>query len=120
MLLYNAGILDASDVDQWKISAIDGFGPKKTEALLEWRAGKERMFRFDPSQPVDPRDLHALEQEFSQKATSLKNILISGPQVLRQGISVWQAQRKQALANLTASAHLLAKAEVDWRALRRF
>jgi DNA-binding helix-hairpin-helix protein with protein kinase domain len=120
MLLYNAGILDASDVNQWKISAIDGFGPKKTEALLEWRAEKERMFRFDPSQPVDPRDLNALEQEFSQRAAGLRSSLVAGPQVLRQTISVWQAQGRQAFINLAACAHLLAKAEVDHRALRTF
>jgi DNA-binding helix-hairpin-helix protein with protein kinase domain len=120
MLLYNAGIVDASDVDQWKVSAIDGFGPKKTEALLRWRAEKERMFRFDPSQPVDPRDLHALDQEFSQRASTLRNTLVAGPQALRQSISVWQVQRQQALANLTASALLLAKAEVNRRDLRTF
>jgi DNA-binding helix-hairpin-helix protein with protein kinase domain len=120
MLLYNAGILDASDVEHRKISRIDGFGPKKTEALLEWRSQKERMFRFDPSKPVDPRDLNALEQEFSQKATSLKTTIVAGPQILRQAISVWQVQRRQALVNLTSTAHHLAKADVDHRALRTF
>lgn len=48
MMLYNVGVLDASDVDRWKISAIKGFGPKKTQVVLDWRAEKERMFRFDP------------------------------------------------------------------------
>ena len=80
-------------MEERKISAIKGFGPVKVTALLQWRRSKEVSFRFDPNQPVDPRDLQALEQEFLQKTTQLQNVLRSGSQTLRQTLSVWQAQR---------------------------
>jgi DNA-binding helix-hairpin-helix protein with protein kinase domain len=91
MMLYNAGVLDASDVEERTISSIKGVGPKRVESLLQWRAAKEGQFRFDPTKPVDPRDLHALDQEFTQKAESLRTKLSGGPHVLRQSVSVWQA-----------------------------
>ena len=120
MMLYNAGILDASDVVAWKISAIKGFGPKKTDAVMAWRIEKERLFQFDPSRPVDSRDLIALDKEFAQKSAALQGVLTAGPQTLRQSLSVWKAQRLQGLVKLTVSTQRLAKASVNRNALRGF
>ena len=64
MMLYNAGILDAADVEKWKVDAIKGFGPKRTNSVMKWRDERERQFQFDPSKPVDSRDLIALDKEF--------------------------------------------------------
>jgi DNA-binding helix-hairpin-helix protein with protein kinase domain len=120
MTLRNWGIEDAWDVEERKISAIKGFGPVKVTALLQWRRSKEALFRFDPNRPVDPRDLDALEQEFSQKTTQLQNVLRSGSQTLRQTLSVWQARRRQTAARLHALAKDLARAQVNRDALGRF
>jgi DNA-binding helix-hairpin-helix protein with protein kinase domain len=119
-ILYTWGILDASDVEESKIREIKGFGPVKIQSLLDWRQQKERQFRFDPLQPVDPRDLLALEQEITQKSTSMQSALKAGPATLRQSIGVWQAQRRQLLTNLVSSASQLARTQVDLNALRRF
>jgi DNA-binding helix-hairpin-helix protein with protein kinase domain len=120
MILRTWGIEDAWDIEKARISAIKGFGPVKISALLTWRRSKEAQFRFDPRQPVDPRDIHALEQEFTQKAQKLQTTLRLGPQSLRQVLGVWQAQRRQSAAKLHDLASHLAQAEVNRRALRVF
>jgi DNA-binding helix-hairpin-helix protein with protein kinase domain len=120
MILYTWGILDAWDVDAKKIGQIKGFGPVRTKTLVDWRASKERNFRFDPSQQIDPRDLNALESEFRQKASALISKLVAGPSLLRQHIAVWHANRRQLSANLLSSAHKLASAEVNREKLRVF
>lgn len=117
VILAAWGIEDAWDVDDKRISQIKGFGPVKREILLSWRREKERVFRFDAAQPVDPRDLHALEQEFVQKSVALKSALASGPEVLKQSVGVWQAQRGQTLAAFFHAADNLARAEVDRQSL---
>jgi len=120
MILYTWGILDASDVDLGKISQIKGFGPVRQQSLLAWRASKESQFRFNPREPVDPRDVSALEQEFAQKASALRSRLLAGPASLKQHISVWHAQRRQIYATLSAAANQLAQAQANMAALKRF
>ncbi len=120
VILAAWGIEDAWDVDEQKIEHPEGFGPVKRQALVDWRREKERLFRFEPAQPVDPRDIHSLDQEFSQKASSLRTALNSGPELLKQSVGVWQAQRRQSLSVLTAAASGLAHAGVDRAALGVF
>ncbi len=120
LLLAAWNIEDAWDVKAGRLSQVKGFGPVKRRVLLDWRFSKERQFRFDPSQPVDPRDLHALDQEFQAKSAALKQSLAAGPAVLRQALGVWQAQRRQVLTEVNSSAHLLAQAQVNKDALSRF
>ncbi len=119
-ILYTWGILDAWDVNAAAITQIKGFGPVKRDALLTWRAEKERGFRFDPSLPVDPRDIQKLDQDFARKSQDLQNILNAGPNTLRQIVSVWHAQRNQMAHRISAKAAEVAKAQVDVMALRQF
>ncbi len=120
MILYTWGILDASDVEPRRISQIKGFGPVRQKSLLSWRFSKELMFRFDPSEPVDPNDLKRLEQELAQKASVLRSSLSAGPASLKQHLSVWHMQRRQLLAQLHASAAKLASAQANAEALKGF
>jgi DNA-binding helix-hairpin-helix protein with protein kinase domain len=118
MLLLNNGILDAWDVQRDRILAIDGFGPKKCDSLLSWRAEKEQSFRFNPNLPVDPRDIIALDQEFRRKTNDLRNKLNAGPEVLRQIVAVWEAQRRVFQGSLNGAVEELARATVNRDALR--
>jgi DNA-binding helix-hairpin-helix protein with protein kinase domain len=117
-LLRLWNIEDAWDIDHAVISGIKGFGPVKVSTLVAWRQSKERMFRFDPGQPVDPRDINALEQEFTQKRQSLQNILRSGPEALRQRTGVWQARRRQIAGHMHQISRELAQASVNRDALK--
>jgi len=119
-LLKLWNIEDAWDIDAAVIQGIKGFGPVKVNTLVAWRRSKELLFRFDPTQPVDPRDLHALEQEFAQKRQTLQNTLRAGPESLRQRTGVWQAQRRQVASQLHHQAAALAQANVNRAALKGF
>jgi len=119
LILRTWGIEDAWDVDEGRIQAIKGFGPVKINSLMEWRRSNERLFRFDPKQSVDPRDLNALEQEFAQKARNLERVIMQGVPNLSQAISVWHAQRRQQLSKLSVLAEKFAEANVNRRALGR-
>jgi DNA-binding helix-hairpin-helix protein with protein kinase domain len=119
LILRTWGIEDAWDVDEGRIQTIKGFGPVKITSLMEWRRSKERLFRFDSKQPVDPRDLNALEQEFAQKAQNLESVITQGLPNLRQAISVWHAQRRQLVSKLSILAEKFAAADVNRRALGR-
>src|SRR4051794_2362014 len=68
---------------------------------------------------ITVRMLGLLHPEFSSLSFRNSELWEQGT-ASQQGISVWHSRRRQALGNLTASAHQLAKTEVDWRALKRF
>lgn len=119
-LLKLWNIEDAWDIDPAVISGIKGFGPVKVNTLVAWRQSKEKMFRFDPNQSIDPRDIHALEQEFAQKRQLLQNALRSGPEALRQRTGVWQARRRQVAAQMHQVALELAQANINRHELSGF
>ncbi|WP_263419306.1 helix-hairpin-helix domain-containing protein [Terriglobus albidus] len=119
-LLKLWNIEDAWDVDPVVISGIKGFGPVKINTMVAWRQSKEKLFRFDPSQPIDPRDIHTLEQEFAQKRQTLQNTLRSGPEALRQRRGVWLARRRQIASQMHQVASELAQANVNRNALKGF
>jgi DNA-binding helix-hairpin-helix protein with protein kinase domain len=70
--LSSFGIDSAADVQRHAILAIPNFGPKLADALITWRNSVEARFRFDPTKPLDPRVLQALEREFSQRREALE------------------------------------------------
>jgi DNA-binding helix-hairpin-helix protein with protein kinase domain len=62
-MLASYGIETAADVTRKSILSIPGFGYALTSLLTEWREAHERNFRFNPSEPTDPRELAKMEQE---------------------------------------------------------
>src|SRR5206468_8447379 len=61
--LASYGIETALDLVPSRISAVPGFGPKRVERLMKWRQSIAAKFRFDPTKPIDPRDVAKVEQE---------------------------------------------------------
>lgn len=82
--LASHGIETAADIDPGKIATIPGFGPKMAANLVAWKAQRQRDFRFDPSQPTDPRDIAEVERQFFEKRSKLVKELERGPNLLRQ------------------------------------
>ncbi|MGH7146844.1 MAG: helix-hairpin-helix domain-containing protein [Nitrospiraceae bacterium] len=83
-MLESYGIETAADVDYHKIIHIPGFGEALTTELIEWRRRHERNFRFNPNEPVDPRDIDALNRELEAHRHSLLTTLRQGPDTLRK------------------------------------
>ncbi len=83
-MLASYGIETAADIAGQKITQIPGFGEALTSDLVQWRRGHERNFRFNPNQPVDPRDISALDRELEARRQSLFTMLRQGPDTLRR------------------------------------
>jgi DNA-binding helix-hairpin-helix protein with protein kinase domain len=83
-MLASYGIETAADVDYRKIIQIPGFGESLTSELVQWRQKHEQNFRFNPNEPVDRRDINALDQEMEARRQSLLTTLRQGPDALRR------------------------------------
>ena len=67
------------NVSSTSILAIPGFGESLTNELLRWRKHHEANFRFNPNEPVDPRDLTGLDRELGERGKALGLLLQRGP-----------------------------------------
>ena len=117
-LLRCYGIEDAGDVVPSRLH-IKGFGPSLKTSLLAWRTVVEQGFAFNPNEGIDAADIHALDQELSQRQAALIKSLSTGPQQLKQVLLPWQVERASLMTNLGEWAKQLAQAEVNIKALGR-
>lgn len=83
-MLASYGIETAADVDRRKIMKIPGFGISLTSEIVSWRKGHELNFRFNPNNPVDRRDVDALDRELDIRRQALLSGLREGPDLLRR------------------------------------
>ncbi len=111
--LASFGIETAADVIHNKVININGFGPKLTRELIDWRKGLERQFVFDPSKGVDLTDIAAIKQRFSQKRKQIEGNLLAGPEHLNQVRGQTLQQRTQMLPMIKPIAQQVAQAEAD-------
>jgi DNA-binding helix-hairpin-helix protein with protein kinase domain len=83
-VLRSFGIETALDVTEDRVSAVDGFGPTRTGAVMGWRWSVEAKFRFDPNKAVDPAERSALVQRQSQRRATIEAALTRGVTELQQ------------------------------------
>lgn len=83
-MLASYGIETAADIECSKIMQIPGFGPTLTSELVRWRQRHERNFRFNPTEPVNPHDIHVINRELEARRQNLLSILQQGPVVLQR------------------------------------
>lgn len=117
-MLAAYGIETAADIERSKIGQIPGFGVILTNELVHWRRGHERNFRFNPSEPIDRRDLDALDREMEARRQELLTKLQQGPHLLRrigQEISAAQQRLMPALEKAWTSFKV---AEAGFKSLR--
>lgn len=116
-VLRSYGIETAADVTYGAVIAIPGFGPRLTEKLVAWRQQLERVFVFDPTKGIDPRDIAALKRELRDTKQRMEQLLRGGAAELRR-IGREALFKRQALrAQIDQALEALARAEAEWRAL---
>ena len=82
-MLASYGIETAADIKNRKrILQIPGFGEVLTSELVQWRKRHERNFRFNPSDPVDQREVYAIDRELEARRRNLLSTLRQGPDEL--------------------------------------
>src|SRR6185312_1377498 len=72
-VLASFGIESAADVDPQKIAAIQGFGPTLITELVNWRAGLERSFAFNASEPLNSADVATVRTRIASKKLDLES-----------------------------------------------
>jgi DNA-binding helix-hairpin-helix protein with protein kinase domain len=114
--LRSFGIETAADVTRGSIMQVRGFGQGLTRAMLDWRAGCERGFTFNPSTAVSDADKNAVRAKFAGRKATLAGVLSNGPadlqrfrqsasgrssalqpQILRAGLKLAQAEKDLSL-----------------------
>lgn len=117
-MLASYGIETAADIDRVKIMEIPGFGEVLTSDLVQWRQGHEMNFRFNPSEPIDRRDITAIDRQFEVRRQSLFSTLRQGPDLLRQVIQDINTARLRLMPILEKAWTTLKMAEARRNELR--
>ena len=111
------GVETAADVSYAHISAVDGFGPKRTADLLAWRTGLETSFRRLPQAQRNIPTLQ-LDQQYAQKRLQLERSLRNGPEALKETNKQIIQKQERFLQECLPIAQRLAQAEADASAMR--
>ena len=116
-MLASYSIETAADIERAKIMQIPGFGETLTSELMRWRQGHERNFRFNPSEPVDRRDIDAISRELEARRQNLLSTLRQGPDLLRRLSQEIDAARPRLMPTLEKAWSALKIAEARRNAL---
>lgn len=111
--LASFGIETAADVNRSKIMRIKGFGPSLAGKVVDWRNSLERRFVFDQTKGVDPADIAAVDQRFTQKRKQIEGGLLAGYEQLTQIRAQILQQRTQMIPMVKSAALQTAQAEAD-------
>ncbi|MBM5458809.1 helix-hairpin-helix domain-containing protein [Pseudomonas sp. P66] len=115
--LQSFGIETAAEVDAGRIRQVKGFGESLTRVLVEWRAGHERNFRFNPATAITPADSSAVKRAIQTRATEIQALMQQGLKDLQQGAVLRDKALRRHGQAVQIAANKLAQAEADWKAL---
>jgi len=116
-MLASYGIETAADIEGTEVLQIPGFGETLTSELIKWRRGHERNFRFNPTEPVDRRDIDTMERELQARVDSLLPLLRQGPDAVRRLSQEITAARLRLMPTLDKAWQSLKIAEAERNAL---
>ncbi len=117
-MLASYGIETAGDIEREKIMRIPGFGSTLTSELVKWKQGHERNFRFNPNEPVDRRDIIAIDRELESIRQNRISSLREGPNSLKRLSQEIRAGRPRLLPMMESAWTALKIAEARRNALR--
>lgn len=115
--LQSFGVETAADVTTQRISALPGFGPVLTQAMLQWRATVERSFVFDQGKALDPADVRSIEDAISQQQRTLEPKLASGRARLEQAREQALKRRQTLKSEIISAQFRVAQARSNLRAM---
>ena len=111
--LESYGIETAFDVTGNRVMSVPGFGPSLTTELLNWRAAKERQFRFDASKGAPQSAVQALDMKYAQRRTRIELELTKGPRELQQIVSQARSVLQQFSREYAEREIAIAQAKCD-------
>ena len=112
--LASYGIETALDLVPNRIGAVPGFGPKRVERLMKWRQSVAAKFRFDPTKPVDPRDIAKVEQEMLALRSKAESVAKAAYAEALQAHARVLAIRQTGRARVVEAQNVVAQARADY------
>lgn len=116
-MLASFGIETAADVDRFQIMRIQGFGEVLTSQLTKWKAGHIQRFKFNPSEPIDPRDIAALDHELGTRSKKMVMELQDGQRTLARLSQEIVAARRRLMPQIEGAWLSLKVAEAQLKAI---
>jgi DNA-binding helix-hairpin-helix protein with protein kinase domain len=102
-MLASFGIETAADISRRRIAQIPGFNRMLTLELARWRRDRETTFRYNPNEPVDRRDIEAMDRELRARRNQLVSALQEGPASLRSLAAEIRVARERLMPQLEAA-----------------
>jgi hypothetical protein len=94
-VLRSFGIETAADIQQRRISGIQGFGPTLVSSLMGWQQALVARFVFNPNEPINPRDLFALKAKMASRKSELEGKIRAAVASLQQASNLSLEQRRK-------------------------
>jgi DNA-binding helix-hairpin-helix protein with protein kinase domain len=111
--LKSFGIETAADVTKGSVMQVRGFGPNLTRAVLDWRAGYERRFQYNPALAVTDSDRNAVRVKHAARRKAIELKLVAGVQELISLANMAKARLNQLGPQAEFAAKALAQARAD-------
>ena len=115
-VLASFGIETAADIEQYKISAIQGFGPTLVASLMEWRQSIAKKFVFNASEPINPNDLAAVRSRIANQKIELDKGIRASVANLQQASNLCLSQRTKLVSSANQTVVARKQAELDEQA----
>ena len=115
-VLASFGIETAADIEQYKISAIQGFGPTLIASLMEWRQNLTKKFVFNASEPINQNDLAALRSRISNQKIELDKKIRASVANLQQASNLCLSQRAKLASSANQAVAARKQAELNEQA----
>jgi DNA-binding helix-hairpin-helix protein with protein kinase domain len=111
--LRSFGIETAADVEWSKVSAVRGFGPSNTSAMIAWRKKIEAGFKFDPRTAVLPSDEASVRARVYSRKRAIEAILNNGAAELIRAVRELSAREKMLLLRIQSAETAWNQARAD-------
>ena len=115
--LLSYGIETAADIDEARITAIAGFGPRTAANMLAFRQACEAAFRFDANRAVEPSHIAAMDGMLAQRRARIEAELAAGLAQLRTLVLAERRHREMLAGEAAEIRPLYAQALADARAV---
>lgn len=102
-MLASYGIETAADVTRRKVSQVPGIDSALAASLMRWRRGHREAFVYDPTAPVDRRDIAEIDRALEARRQELMALVRQGPDLLRVIASEVSVAREAIMPELEAS-----------------
>lgn len=111
--LESFGIETAYDLNEIRLTSINGLSQIPVSALLEWKSSIQKNFKFRPREKIPNVDRNTILARYLRKREDQENVLVSGRSSLELIESQLQEVRSRYQQRLERAAQQAKQAEAD-------